>query len=290
MSTLDTSLVQPVLQASSQFTILLPKNPKYDQVASGLAIKLSLESVGKQVTAACPDPMTVEFNRLVGVESVETNIGGRNLLITFGPQTESVDKISYHVENGDLRLVITPKDGAPNLDHRQLQFVPGTSKPEVLILIGAHDLEEYGHIYTNSRDHFNSPNVISLSHTPPTNQFAHYHFADASTSSLSELTTHFLNTLTLSISDDAATNLLSGIEITTGDFRSPAVSASTFEAAATLLKKGARRHNPIKSSDFPAGSIPQGDSTPGTAEAVQETKAPPADWMGPKIYNNPPLV
>ncbi len=290
MSTLDTSLIQPVLNSSQTFTILIPKNPLYDHVASGLALKLSLETAGKRVTVACPDPMTVEFNRLVGVDAITSNLGGRNLLITFGSQTDVVDKISYHVENGDLRLVITPKEGAPNVDHSQLQFVPGTAKPEVLILVGALDLTDFGHIYTNTKEHFQASNVIALSHTPPTNQFAHYHFSDAGVSSLCELTTHFLNTLTLTVSDDAATNLLSGIEITTADFKSPAVSAGTFEAAASLLKKGARRHNPIKPSDFPAGAIPQGDSTPGTAERVQEIKSPPADWVGPKIYNNPPLI
>ncbi len=290
MSTLDTSLIQPVLASSTSFTILIPKNPLYDHVASGLALKLSLETAGKRVTVACPDPMTVEFNRLVGVESISTSLGGRNLLITFGSQTEVVDKISYHVENGDLRLVITPKEGAPNVDHSQLQFVPGTSKPEVLILIGAQDLEGFGHIYANSKEHFQAANVISLSHTPPTNQFAHYHFSDAGVSSLCELTTHFLDTLTLAVSDDAASNLLSGIEIATQDFKSPNVTAGTFEAAASLLKKGARRHRPISSADFPAGSIPQVDSTPGTAERVQEVKAPPADWSGPKIYNNGPAL
>src|SRR3989344_3035726 len=69
----DLSQLKALLESARLVSVLLPQNPSYDSVASGLALKLSLESLGKSVAAACPDSMTVEFNPLVGVDTLTTS-------------------------------------------------------------------------------------------------------------------------------------------------------------------------------------------------------------------------
>src|SRR3989344_407920 len=124
MATPDATQLRSLLQSSQSIAMLLPKNPKLDAVASALALRLVFTEIGKSVNVSCPEAMTVQFNQLVGVDTVSTQFGGRILIISFPDQTESVDKVSYHIESGELRLVVTPKTDSPPIDHSRLKFSP----------------------------------------------------------------------------------------------------------------------------------------------------------------------
>ncbi len=244
MARLDSTLFQSLLDSARQIAISLPKNPKFDAVAAALALKLSLDQSGKPASVVCPDPMTVEFHRLVGADVVATGVGSKNLVITFPGQTENVDKVSYNIENGILQLVITPKTGTTGLDPKKLQFTAGGAGADLAILIGGADF-------------------------PDAKQFR------LDGDNLSEAVTLLLTELRLPINPDAASNLLQGLEVASNNFTSISVTADTFEAAANLLRHGARRaSNLATAEEFPAGSIP--------------AEAPPADpepdWYEPKIY------
>ncbi len=150
----DTSYLGTLMEPARHVSILLPQNPSFDAVAAALGLKLSLESSGKLVQVACPDPMVVEFNRLVGVDSITTTFGTRNLVISFPDQTEAVDKVSYNLENGELQLVITPKPEAPELDHRRLKFISGAGKTDLIVLVAVDQITDLGSIYQDAKDHF----------------------------------------------------------------------------------------------------------------------------------------
>jgi hypothetical protein len=308
------------LDPARHVSILISQKPQFDTVASALGLKIALESAGKNIRVVCPDPMLVEFNRLVGVESVTDAFGSRNLVISFPDQTEHVDKVSYNLDKGELQLVITPKADAPDLDHRKLRFVSGVGRTDLIILMDVDSLADLGHIYDEARDHFQSTTLISLSHGQVRENYTENQIFDNESSSLSELVTHLVDSLGLGINSDAASNLLVGLEKATENFQSPVVSASTFEAAVILMRQGAKRHHEISASDFPEGAIPSapnvafsevGPSRPppppqkssvqsgyGTDsdQPLTEEKKPrtaekkaPADWYEPKIYKGPML-
>lgn len=246
MARLDASQFKSLLDSAHQIAILLPKTPKFDAVAAALGLKLSLEQAGKPAQVICPDSMTVGFHRLVGADTVTTSAGSKNLVITFPGQTENVDKVSYNVENGVLQLVITPKNGAVGLDARKLQFVSGGSNVDLVIIIG-----------------------IGESGFPDAKQF------HLDGDNLSELVTLLLYELHMPINPDAASNLMQGIEAASHNFTSHVVTADTFEAAAQLLRQGARRAgNVAGAAEYPDGAIPA-DIPPAN---------PDPDWFEPKIY------
>jgi hypothetical protein len=172
----DTTQLKNLLDTARLVSILLPQNPTYDIVASGLACKLVLEHSGRSVVVVCPDPMTVEFNRLVGVNSVVTSLGGRNLLISFAGQTEHVDKVSYNVDQGQLQLVITPKPDAPHLDPQKLQFTSGVGKFDVQLLIGVTHPDYLGPVLDQARQHLANTPGASFTHHPPQTQFVPHHY------------------------------------------------------------------------------------------------------------------
>jgi len=308
----DTSKFRSLLEPARQVVILLPQNPHYDAVAAGLALKLSLESADRTLTIVCADPMTVEFNRLVGIDTVTSNFGTGNFIIAFADQTEGVDKVSYNLDRGELQLVITPKKDAPPLDHRKLKFIPASATADLVITVAVENLFDLGPMYHDTRSLFAAAPVVSISRNSPSDNYTPHALYDPDTSSLSELVTHLIDTSGLSFHADVATNLLAGLEKATDFFRSPHVSHSTFETAAHLVRKGARRHHDaLSASDFPSGSIPTQpytqpqtppqspptasgwgtDSQTPPAEGATTTPPanPPSDWYEPKIYRGPML-
>ena len=242
MAPVDTNQFKSLLDSAHSVAILLPKNPELDAVAAALSLKLSLDQFGKPALVTCPDSMTVEFHRLVGADTVISNFGSRNLVITFPGQTEIVDKVSYHIDDrGELNLVVTPKPNTPGIDHRKLEF---------------HFRRR------SSRSHNSSwrreiPEVFAQS-----KQFS---------LSTSQETARLLETLKLPISNDAASNLLAGIEKSTSNFTTN-VTADTFEIAAALMRHGARRHDVY--------TPPASDQQPMTND-----QPPQPDWYTPKVFS-----
>lgn len=289
----DTFQFKSLLDSARSVSIFLPQDPTLDAAAAALSLKISLETAGKSVVILCPSEITVGFNRLVGIDTVTSSFGSRNLVISFPGQTEIVDKVSYNLEKGELQLVISPKNNAPDLDYRRLKFVSGTKKTDISLLVDVHRLTDLGTFYAANKDFFTAGPLVSVTVNPPQENYTNTQLFDPSASSLSELTAAVLDSLSLPLNLDVATNLLSGLEAATDQFSSSSVSPVTFETAARLLRSGAVREKPLSAQNFPSGSIPQTSPVPtsqlgyGTDSQLPEEspkKDPNPDWYEPKIY------
>ncbi len=289
MSKPDTTKLKQLLQDAKHVMVFLPENPHFDAVSSALSLKLALISIGKNVTVLCPQEITVEFNRLVGVDTVASTFGTRHLVISFPGQTEHVDKISYNVENGELQLVVTPKATAPDLDYTKLKFIAHSNKSDLAILVGVHQLLDLGNFYHSARDFFTSTKLVSYTVDIPQENYTDHQIYDPNASSLSEITLNVIESLELRVDIDIATNLLHGLEKATDGFTNPDVTHATFETAAKLMRRGARRGKAINPDSFPAGSIPQAvEDTPVKEESVTvdpATSDASPDWFQPKVYS-----
>ncbi len=302
----DLSPLRSLFEASNHISLVLPQRASFDIVAASLGLKLVLDHSGKQTRVVSPDAVLVEFNRLVGIDTVVDTFGGRNLVISFPGQTEHVDKVSYNLEKGELQLVITPKNTAPDLDYQKLKFVAGSSKTDLVVYLGVKSHQDLGPIAAQINEHAAGVQSVSISHEESFQPIANHHFHDVSSPSLSQVVAHIAKDLGLAFDADSATNLLAGIEKATRNFTHHQVTASTFEAAFLLMNHGAVRHSELSPSDYPVGSIPTLHSVPtpppvvssfqgyGTdsAPAVEPPpplSKPPADWYEPKVFKGPML-
>lgn len=251
---------------SNSISIFLPANPSFDATASALSLKLSLETMGKTTSLVCATPMTVEVNRLVGVDSISHSFGGRNLVISFPGQTEMVDKVSYNVDNGELQLVITPKAEAPAFDPSRLKFVSGGIKADLVVMVGIRDLTQLGSIYEEIKDQLVNLKLIYFNED-----------FDYTAVCLSEIMANLLKSQAMPVTSDVATNLMQGLSRGSKSFSSPKLSKLTFELAAWLMGQGARPQEELSAGDFPNGSIP--GQLP-----IDQPDQPDPDWYEPKIY------
>lgn len=282
------SSIRELLVPAQTVFILLPQNPNLDKIAASLAFFLSLKKARKQVTIACPTQMTVAFSELVGVDQVQAKLGGRDLIVSFDYIEDSIEKVSYNIENNKFNLVIQPKAGFPPLSPDKVNYSYLGGEADLIFTIGAQNLKDLGGLYQESKSLLEKQPLIDVDTNSANQQFGKVNLIDPTVSSCSEIITHLISRLGLPVDEDIASNLLLGIERTTKGFSSPKIGAGTFEAAAFCLRAGARRVTPprrpeiMQKKKVPLKPMPTEVSA---AKKPEESKKKPSpDWLEPKIY------
>lgn len=272
-----------LLEQAKSITIVTAPQPSVDTVAASLALYLALSATGKSVSVISPAPMTVAYSHLVGVDKIGNTIGsgdGRNLVISFPYQEGSIEKVSYNIEAETFNLVIEPREGYPQITPENIRFsTGGGGQPDILITMGISKLFDLHAALGQNQALVESKPVIAIDTNPRHERFGKVDIVTPSASSLSEIVTHLLASLSLRMDEDIAANLFLGISDGSENFTSPTTSASTFEAAALLSRSGARKSvEPIEQlSETPQTHYPSPIQNPQRAPRPQfgnQTHAP----------------
>ena len=294
------------LSAAKTVFVVLPSDPKFDEVASGLSLYLSLKEQGKNISIACLTPMAVKFSSLVGLDKVKPFFDGKkeNLIVSFDYKEEKVDKVSYSIEGDKFNLVIKPKEGELPLETSNVVFSYSGGKPDLIITINYSSLEEIKKLSRTEADKITSDLIVSIGYFE-NDEPAFIKLIDKNIASVSELATGILSRLNLPLENDIASNLLSGIEEASRMFSSNRVNSNTFEMAALCLKNKARRRvfsvsqadgiraerkeerqekvgQEQKDQEF---KFPKKETEkPQKVEPQEGEETPSPDWLEPKIY------
>jgi hypothetical protein len=297
---MENSLIT-LIDSATSVLVVLPTKPYFDQVAAGLSLYLSI--VGrKEVSIFSPSPMTVGFNRLIGVNKISAELGSKNLTIKFaGYDAANIDKVSYDIDNGEFKLTVVPKTGMAVPQKEQVNIgYAGISADLVILVGGAND----SHFPILLSDELSNAKIAHIGTRVLDSKREVMSFAKPGATT-SELVANLIKENGLTIDADTATNLVMGTEEGSANFTSSEVTPETFETFAYLLRSGGVRMPKIKLSpaNFPVGSIP---TKPFGAPAVQQVpevpvanpepvveqienkeeiiENPPSDWLQPKIY------
>jgi len=267
-----------IIESANSFLVLLPAKPYFDQVAAGLALYLSLRD-RKTSEISCPSSMTVEFNRLVGVNKIATETGNKNLSLRFiDYPAKNIERVSYDIEDGEFRLTIIPKPDVISPKKEQVEFsYSGVSANTVVLIGGANET----HFPAITSKEFMGAKLVHIGprQLSTTTDRGILSFAKPA-SSCSEIVASLIKETNLSMDADIATNLLMGIEEGSNNFTSLETTAETFESFAYLMREGGKRipKDVLHKESFPQGSIP------GKIEIEKEKEDAPKEWMQPKIY------
>lgn len=273
-----------IIESANSVLILLPTKPYFDQVAAGLSLYLSLKKQ-KEVNISCPSEMIVEFNRLIAIDKISTELGSKNLTIKFPDYNASdIERVSYDIENGEFKLTVIPKPGFLSPKKEQLEIYNSGISADTVILVGGGNITHFPLVTTKD---FSNSKLIHIG----TRDIEHDGLMSFSrlSSSVSEIVTSLIEEGNFYLDPDIATNLIAGIEEASKDFKGPEVTADTFQKIANLMKSGGRRITFEKEEvigNYPPGSIPQGpykNDVNLEEKRAQEKKTPP-DWLAPKIY------
>lgn len=291
--------LKDLLNQSNRILVAGGNKPDLDSVAAVLGLSGALKGLGKAVNVVYPPELPSEAKSLLGWEEINVELT-KNFVITLTSAVGNVEKVSYYTEGDDLNLVVHPHAQAPPFSPDQVKYKEGGGDYDLIFTVGAKDLSDLGKVYTDEKDIFAKVDVVNLDKQPGNTRFGKLNMVYPKTSSLSEIITRLIENLELKIGQGTATNLLAGITWATEDFRSPGVSADTFEAAALCLRLGAQRLTtavpagkpPVEKREKKAPAVSP-DIIPEPAEAKQtEAKpiGPKQDWLKPKIYQKGQLV
>jgi len=276
----DLDRLQASLTTAKTLLIVLPQQLTLDKVAASLALFLSLKKAGKQSSIACAKPMTVEYSTLVGVDQITDKLGGNNLVVSFDYAEDSIEKVSYNIENKLFNLVIQPKAGFAPLSPDKVKYSSSGGQADLFLVLGANYPDDLGQLFTDNRDTFVTDKVALLDINSQNLASVGYRFVEPNAAAYCELIAGMLFRLQLPTDEDIATNLLTGLEDATNKYTSAKVSADTFEAAAYCLRAGAKRTSNSPTNQQ-SNQLP--NSLPNTPPP-QPAAAPTPDWFEPKIY------
>jgi len=284
---LNFNQVQQEIEKVKNILIAVPAKPSLDIAAAGLALRLSLDKVEKPAGFACANPLPSSFNKLKGSNNVVSEIGDRNLIISFDYQKDAIEKVSYNIKNNKFNLVVQPKEDQSPLDPNSVSYSYSSASAEVIFVVGALKLEDLGNIYQQKA--FENKTIINLDYKQNNSKFGKINLIDTSAAACSQITAQFLQKLNLPVDPDISANIYYGIQANTANFQSPKVGPETFETAAWALKNGAKKtkeptavtQNKPKQQNQP---VVQQQKTQNNNQQQSPNKQPPPDWFKPKIY------
>lgn len=260
--------INKMIAGATKIAVVLPQYLNLDVLCAGLSLHQKFTSIdGKQVSlfsSAKTIPL-VEFNHKLPV--IHSSFGsGNELTIKVSGENVKPKQLRYEKIQDDLFIYVAPENSTtPEVsvttgNHSQftiadVEVVPPLTTFDLLIIIGAVNLETLGTLYEKNPEVFYSTAKIAINNKIEQEYFATATWVESDIPSLSQqLGEWFLQTPQVSnngthlfLSDDfITTNLLAGIISATQSFSDPKTTPNTLALAAKLVASGARRQDIIK--------------------------------------------
>jgi nanoRNase/pAp phosphatase (c-di-AMP/oligoRNAs hydrolase) len=273
-----------LIDSSKSILILLPTRSFFDQVAAGLSLYLSLRNK-RDVEIYSPEEMTVEFNRLIGINKVTNELGNKNLVINFSDyDATGIERVSWDIDGDEFKLTVIPKPGitSPKKEQVKLSY-SGVSADTVILVGGANE----NHFPALSSKDLVGAKIAHVGVRDLNLKNENFMSFSSDAVSVCEIAESLIEKGGLLIDEDVATNLLFGLEDKTENFSSRDVTADTFEIAAKLLRAGGRRNPPKEErNNYPQGALPDSGMIKVDKNKNKPSQNTPKDWFKPKIYKS----
>lgn len=234
------------LNRSKNVLICLPVNPSSDAIASGLALFLTFERLGKRSKVVCSKfQLPDNHSFLPKSDAIEKELANlRQFVISLDISKVAVDELSYSITDGKLNVYITPKNGF--YEARDVTTSAGNFSYDAIIAIDAVDLDLLGDLVVNNAEFFYRTPVLNIDHRPQNMHFGNVNLVDITATSTSEIVFELVKALGFNVLDEqVATTLLTGIISKTKSFQSPSVTPRSLAIASHLVASGARREEII---------------------------------------------
>ena len=281
-----------IIEQSQSFLIVSHERPTADSVGSILTFYLALQSLGKKVTVALPEPITVEHSHFVGANKIVNEVGKKHFVISLDYTEGSIEKVSYNIEGKTFNLVIEPRDGFDSFTQDKVHFSQAGANVDAIVIVDTIHLGGLKKLYETNKDIYASKPIINIDRHPNNSNFGQVNIVDPHVSSTVELIYEVIKGLGVTITQDMATNVLNALFSATNNFTSANVSAKAFEIAAEVSRLGGKKFQRTV-------SMPVSEEIPVEEHAVTEsieanpvsmpgnlTQETPPDWLKPKIFKS----
>jgi nanoRNase/pAp phosphatase (c-di-AMP/oligoRNAs hydrolase) len=283
------------IEKANDILIVTHTNLSFDTIGSACGLALALTSLGKHVTVACSEPMTVELSKFVGVNKIVNSIGKKNFIISLDYVDGSIEKVSYNIEGNRFNLVIEPRNGFVPFSQDKVHFSKTGVSADLIIAVDTIQLNGLGSLYEKEKELFEKTPIISLDRHPNNTKFGEINVVDPSAPATAQIVAECIQNLGITLTEDMATNLLNALYSATDAFQSTLVTARTFEVAAACRRANGRKFDGMtqKQDETPEERKTISDDTKhqiieqtNKTESKKIDDQAPADWLKPKIFKS----
>ncbi|KKU83478.1 MAG: Exopolyphosphatase-related protein [Microgenomates group bacterium GW2011_GWA2_47_8] len=238
--------VKELLAKAQDVLVVTHEQPSPDSTGSTLALLLGLVSLGKKVTVACPDPMTVALSSFVGVNKVVSQLARKNFVISLDYVDGSIEKVSYNIEGNKFNLVIEPRPGFDTFSQDKVHYAYAGVAAQAIFIVDTIHLGGLKKLYEEDKELFAGKPIVNVDRHPNNTQFGQINVVDPVASSTAEVMARLLSALGVKLTQDIATNLLNAVYGATNNFTVPNITASAFDVASVCIKAGGKRFSDIQ--------------------------------------------
>ncbi len=247
---MELSIEQQILEywnKAKKVLVVLPENPGIDRTCSAVALQLMFQKMQKQADIVCPTGLeTANLDFIPTTPVVLDKPADQNILtINLDTSRSKLDELSYQAEETAVKIFLKPKNGqfSPN----DIGVSVGGSAYDLIICIGAQNLEAFGKAYQESPQLFFNTPKINVDTNPANEYYGTINLIDVTASSLSEVVTRLIDANELGVIDEnIATVLMGGIIAHTHSFQEGSTTPQTLSIASKLITQGARQQDIIK--------------------------------------------
>ncbi|MBI3343136.1 hypothetical protein HY032_03190 [Candidatus Gottesmanbacteria bacterium] len=304
----EVTKIKDLLAKAKDILIVTHEKPTDDSIGSSLALYLGLTSLGKKVTIACPDAMTVGLGSYVGVNKIVNDLAAKkNFIISIDYVDGSIEKVSYNIEGDKFNLVIEPRVGYDTFSPDKVHYSYASGNADLIIAVNTIHLGGLKKLYEGNKDLFAGKPLVNVDRHPNNAQYGTANLVDVTASATAEVVARLLSMLGVKLTVDIATNLLNAVYGGTANFTAAYVSPGAFDVASVALKAGGKRfgvvpfqeERPIEETVAPQmmDAITHDHPSPATGEGLPPVGQPPAtsgqapaDWLRPKIFKSSNLL
>ncbi|MEK9143635.1 MAG: DHH family phosphoesterase [Patescibacteria group bacterium] len=291
----EVTKVKDLLAKAKDVLIVTHEKPTDDSVGASLALLLGLVSLGKKVTIACPDAMTVGLSNYVGVNKIMADIAvKKNFIVSLDYIDGSIEKVSYNIEGDKFNLVIEPRPGFESFSADKVHYSFASGNADLIIAVDTIHLGGLKNLYEGNKELFSDKTIVNVDRHPNNAQYGAVNLVDVTASTTAEVVARILSMLGVKLTMDIATNLLNAVYGGTANFTAANVSSGVFDVASVALKAGGKRFGLVEVT------VPQVGETIVTEAPIRavhdhpSSVAPagqaPSDWLKPKIFKSSNLL
>ena len=242
MALTSTQQILEALKRSQKPLICVPTGAGADGYASALGLARVLGKLDKQADIAAangPVPKTLQF--IPGHDQILHRLENlQQFLIELDAPTASMQNVSYRVEGEKLQILLAPKIGGWNA--KDMKLSSSSYKYDLIICIGAPDLEACAHLYQENPEFFFQTPIINIDHASENEHFGQLNIVDLTAVACGEVCYDLVEALEPGLLDEeSATAFLTGMIAKTKSFKHQNVSPKTLQTASKLMARGANR-------------------------------------------------
>ncbi len=225
------------IKTSSNVLITVNKNPSIDQLAAGIGLSLILNKMDKHATTVFSGEIPKKIDFLEPEKNIETTTDSlRDFIISL--DKEKADKLKYKVEDGQVKIFITPYKTSISED--DLNFSQGDFNVDLIILLGALSREELDQAIISHGRILHDATIATIG-TTGQNTLGSINYSSNS-SSISEIVAELADSFGKDVIDNQIANsFLTGIVAETDRFSNDKTTSNTLAVSSRLVAAGANQ-------------------------------------------------